>query len=76
MPPQMLHLTSLTSAWYGTALFIDTRTGQGVELKDYEPLSGGLCERFEGRRTPIEELLREWVDSFLMMKCIPSAERM
>ena len=71
LPPQMLQLTSWTSAWYGTALFVDLRTGEGIELKDYEPLEGGLCNKFEGRRMSIEDALAEWIDNFLTMKWIP-----
>jgi len=54
------------------ALFVDTRTGQGIILEEYEPNEmGSMCEKFEGPSKPIEELLKEWIDNFLTMKWIP-----
>lgn len=53
------------------ALFVNTRTGQGIILEEYEPRDMGvMCEKFEGPSRPIEELLKEWIDNYLTMKWI------
>lgn len=77
IPPQMMQLTEWWGGDSGIALFIDTRTGDGVILNEYEPRSGGAeethgvrCRKFDGLKRPIEELLKEWINNFLTMKWI------
>ncbi|RDW73545.1 hypothetical protein BP6252_07452 [Coleophoma cylindrospora] len=73
IPPQMLQLTSWVSPNYGLALFVDTDTGEGLQLQRFSPYEKGvLCTEFDGQRRPIEELLQEWIDYFLEMKIVPS----
>ncbi|RDW87247.1 hypothetical protein BP5796_02941 [Coleophoma crateriformis] len=73
IPPQMLQLTSWVSPNYGFALFVDTDTGEGLQLQRFSPYEKDvLCAEFDGQRRPIEELLQEWIDCFLKMKIVPS----
>lgn len=73
IPPHMLKLTSWVSSRYGTAYFIDTKTGEALELQHFSPEGkGALCTKFEGPRRPIEELLQEWIDLSLTLKLVPS----
>jgi hypothetical protein len=75
IPPHMLKLTNWPSriGGLGTALFVDTRTGESVELKDFDDNAiGAMCKTFEGPRRPVEDHLKEWIDNLLTMKWIPS----
>jgi hypothetical protein len=75
IPPHMLRLTNWPGriGGLGPALFVDTRTGETVELKDFDDnASGAVCKTFEGPRRPIEDHLKEWIDNFLTLKWIPS----
>ncbi|KAE8454635.1 hypothetical protein EG329_000258 [Mollisiaceae sp. DMI_Dod_QoI] len=73
LPPHMVQLTWWTSPGYGIALFVDTRTGEGLQLRDFGlDDKGVVCTELEGPRRPIEELLQEWIDLFLEMRLVPS----
>lgn len=75
IPPHMHQLTTwVSSGNYGIALFVDTKTGEGIQLKSFGPLdSNVVCTEWEGPRRPIEELLQEWIDLLLAAKLVPSA---
>ncbi|KAF8860186.1 hypothetical protein BDZ45DRAFT_724723 [Acephala macrosclerotiorum] len=75
IPPHMHQLTTwVSSGSYGIALFVDTQTGEGIQLKSFGPLDKNVvCTEWEGPRRPIEELLQEWIDLFLTGKLVPSA---
>jgi hypothetical protein len=73
IPPHMLKLTFWVAPGYPTAFFIDTKTGEGLELQHFSPEGQGVrCTEFEGPRRPIEELLQEWIDLSLSIKLVPS----
>lgn len=73
IPPNMLKLTWWLSTNWGIALFVDTKTGEGIQMRDFRPEDKGVvCTEFEGYRRPIEELLQEWIDYYLAMKLVPS----
>lgn len=72
IPPHMAKLTFWAAGGCGRAYFIDTRTGESLELLKYSPEGAGGCTEFEGPRRPIEELLQEWINASLSMKLVPS----
>ncbi|KUJ09457.1 uncharacterized protein LY89DRAFT_724443 [Mollisia scopiformis] len=73
IPPNMLKLTYKVSPTYGISLFVDTKTGEGLQLDRWGPAEQGvMCTEFEGLRRPIEGLLQEWIDLFLKMKLVPT----
>jgi hypothetical protein len=75
IPPHMLRLTNWPGriGGLGTALFVDIRSGETLELRDFEDnASGEVCKTFEGPRRPVEDHLKEWIDNLLTMKWIPS----
>lgn len=76
IPPHVLQLTEWVEGHYGIALFVDTKTGEGIVFKEYilsdAEESDPKWEHLVGDRKPIEELLQEWIDKFLMGKFMPS----
>ena len=76
MPPHVLQLTDFSQESYGTALYVDTRTGEGLVIKEYNLIDPHTrdpkWEDLVFERKPIEELLQEWIDGFLTGTFIPA----
>ena len=60
-------------------ILVDVLSGEAFELKDYKPDNddgdphGLVMIEYNGKRIPIEELLREWIENFLKLRWIPDA---
>lgn len=76
VPPHVCQLTEWMEGNYGKALFVDTKTGEGIVFKDYRLIDheerDPKWEHLVGDKKPIEELLQEWIDEFLEGKFMPS----
>ena len=55
-PLHLVRLTQMESGLYGTALFVDTKTGTGIELKEY----GGRCPFYFGGMPAFSSSHRTW----------------
>jgi hypothetical protein len=68
LPPHNLQLKQFSEESYGTALYVDTKTGEGIVFKEYHvivPYERDVkWEHLVGERMQIEELLQEWIDCF------------
>ncbi|KAF2088660.1 hypothetical protein K490DRAFT_64702 [Saccharata proteae CBS 121410] len=71
IPAHMLRLTEWWGGDSGMAVFVNTRTGMGMELEDYEGDNGEEATVFSGKERPIEELLGEWIERFLRLEWVP-----
>lgn len=76
MPPHILQLTDFSGESYGTALYVDTRTGEGLVIKEYNVIDPNArdpkWEDLVFERKPIEGLLQDWIDGFLTGTFIPA----
>ena len=76
MPPHVLQLADFSQESYGTALYVDTRTGEGLVIKEYNVIDPHThdpkWEDLVFERKPIEELLQDWIDGFLTGTFIPA----
>ncbi|KAH7323542.1 hypothetical protein BKA65DRAFT_70757 [Rhexocercosporidium sp. MPI-PUGE-AT-0058] len=75
IPSHVLQLT----AWdgnYGRALFVDTKTWEGVILEDYQLRDPDerdpKWEYLVGDRKPIGDVLQQWIKNFMDGKWMPS----
>lgn len=66
----MFQLTDCDMVNYGYPTYIDTFTGEALQLRewDWSEPERQVCGIFEGPRRPIDEVLGEWINNFLSLK--------
>ncbi|MCJ1250096.1 hypothetical protein MMC30_007322 [Trapelia coarctata] len=79
LPPHMMFLTEGNIDGYinGPSLILDTETGMVMEVRYddwYEPTEGTetILTTIEGPQTPVEEILRSWINKYLTLEWIGS----
>ena len=76
IPSHVVQLTDFVDGRWGRALYLDTKTGEGIIFKEYEVKNyedrDPQWQDLVGERKPAEELLQGWIDDFLEGKFMPS----
>jgi hypothetical protein len=79
LPPHLMRLTDWWGGDSGILILVDVLSGEAIELKDYKPNwdegdpCGQVMTEYNGPRTLVEDLLREWIDNCLSARWIPDA---